>query len=171
MILVTHLINYVFFLFARNYFPYTAFQHSDLYMKQQVGVWMFFAMLSGCTVGFMGNKGILYKILAVLSTLFYALIFGAVRYVFFLYIFERFSIFYMSLLFLHLPPSSISSIWWVFTRCMSIKWGSFTTLIKEGRKMGVVVTILKGYMVVVFLIMIVYTSRHFVFSHKRFLGR
>lgn len=104
IILVIHLINCVFFLFARNYFPYTAFQYSDLYMKQQVGVWMFFAVLSGCTIGFMGNKGVFYKLLAFLSTLFYALIFGVVRYVFFLYILERFSIFYMPLLFFAFGP-------------------------------------------------------------------
>ena len=104
IILTTHFINCVFFLFAKNYFPYTAFQYSDLYMKQQIGIWMFFAVLSGCTIGFMGNKGVLYKLLAFLSTLFYALVFGVVRYVFFLYILERFSIFFMPLLFFVFGP-------------------------------------------------------------------
>lgn len=104
IVLVTHLINCVYFLFGSNYFPYTAYQYSDLYMKQQIGIWMFFIILAGCTIGFMGNRGILYKILAFWGTLLYSGIFGVARYVFFLYILERFSIFYMALLFFVFGP-------------------------------------------------------------------
>lgn len=104
IVLITHLINCVYFLFGSNYFPYTAYQYSDLYMKQQIGIWIFFIILSGCIIGCLGNKGILYKILAYFGTLLYSAVFGVARYVFFLYILERFSIFYMALLFFVFGP-------------------------------------------------------------------
>lgn len=104
IVLVTHLINCVYFLFGSNYFPYTAYQYSDLYMRQQIGIWMFFIVLAGGTIGFMGNKGILFKILAFWGTIIYSMVFGVARYVFFLYILERFSIFYMALLFFVFGP-------------------------------------------------------------------
>ena len=104
IVLVTHLINCVYFLFGSNYFPYTAYQYSDLYMRQQIGIWMFFIVLAGGTIGFMGNKGILFKVLAFWGTIIYSMVFGVARYVFFLYILERFSIFYMALLFFVFGP-------------------------------------------------------------------
>lgn len=104
IVLVTHLINCVYFLFGSNYFPYTAYQYSDLYMKQQIGIWIFFIILAGSTIGFMGKKGIAFKVLAFWGTLLYSGVFGVARYVFFLYILERFSIFYMALLFFVFGP-------------------------------------------------------------------
>lgn len=104
IMLVTHYVNCVFFLFAKNFFPYTAFNYSDLYVKQQAGIWVFFILLAGGTIGFMGRKGTAYKILAFLVTIVYSLVFGVARYIFFLYILERFSIFYMALLFFGFGP-------------------------------------------------------------------
>lgn len=104
IMLITHFINCVFFLFARNFFPYTAFHYSDLYVKQQVSIWIFFILLAGVTIGFMGRKGALLKLAAFLAVILYSLVFGTARYVFFLYILERFSVFYMSLLFFTFGP-------------------------------------------------------------------
>lgn len=104
IVLVTHLINCVYFLFGSNYFPYTAYQYSDLYMRQQIGIWIFFIVLAGGVIGLMGSKGLLFKILAFWGIIFYSVIFGVARYVFFLYILERFSIFYMALLFFVFGP-------------------------------------------------------------------
>lgn len=104
IMMVTHYVNCVFFLFAKNFFPYTAFHYSNLYVTQQASVWTFFILLAGGTIGFMGRRGALYKILAFLAIIFYSMAFGVVRYVFFLYILERFSIFYMALLFFVFGP-------------------------------------------------------------------
>lgn len=104
IVLVTHMINCVYFLFGRNYFPYTAYQYSDLYMRQQIGIWIFFIVLAGGVIGLMGSKGLPFKILAFWGIIFYSLVFGVARYIFFLYILERFSIFYMALLFFVFGP-------------------------------------------------------------------
>lgn len=104
IVLITHLINCVYFLFGSNYFPYTAYQYSDLYMRQQIGIWIFFIVLAGGVIGLMGSKGLLFKVLAFWGTILYSTVFGVARYVFFLYILERFSIFYMALLFFVFGP-------------------------------------------------------------------
>lgn len=102
--LLIHMINCIYFIFAVNYFPYTSFQYSVLYMKQQVGIWITFIVLTGLVVGFIGNKGLFAKILAFFAIMGYSFVFGAVRYVFFLYIIEKFSILYMAIMFFVLGP-------------------------------------------------------------------
>lgn len=104
IVMVIHMINCIYFLFAENYFPYSVYQYSDLYMKQQIGIWLVFIILSGCTIGFMGRKGLLYKAATFLGTILYSLAFGIIRYVLFLYLLEKFSILYMAMMFFVLGP-------------------------------------------------------------------
>lgn len=101
---VTHLINCIYFLFAANFFPYTATAYSDLYMKQQVGIWLTFMVLVGLIVGFMGNKGFLFKLLTFVSIMAYSFLFGFVRYILFLYMIQQYSILYMALMFFVFGP-------------------------------------------------------------------
>lgn len=102
--LVTHLVNCIYFIFASNYFPYSTFQYSDLYMKQQIGIWVVFIILTGFLTASMGSKGLIYKIIAFLGTMTYSLVFGIIRYILFLYILQRFSVLYMSLMFFIFGP-------------------------------------------------------------------
>lgn len=102
--LFTHLVNCIYFIFAANYFPYSAFQYSDLYMKQQVGIWIMFIILVGLLTGCFGRIGLLYKIFMFVGTMLYSIVFGIVRYVLFLYILQRFSILYMALMFFVFGP-------------------------------------------------------------------
>lgn len=102
--LSTHLINCIYFIFASNYFPYSAFQYSDLYIKQQVGIWVIFAILTGLITGFLGRKGLFYKIAMFIGTILYSLVFGIIRYILFLYILQRFSVLYMALMFFVFGP-------------------------------------------------------------------
>lgn len=102
--LVVHLINCIYFIFASNSFPYSAYQYSDLYIKQQVGIWLVFIILAGMVTGCVGAKGFGYKIAGFLSIILYSFVFGFVRYLLFLYIIEQFSVLYMALMFFVLGP-------------------------------------------------------------------
>lgn len=104
IIFVVHIINCIYFIFAANYFPYTAFQYSNLYVKQQIGIWLTFIVMMGLVTALQGTKALLYKVLAFFSVILYSLLFGFVRYVLFLYIIEEFSIIYMALMFFALGP-------------------------------------------------------------------
>lgn len=99
-----HTINCVYFIFAANHFPYRAFQFSDLYMKQQIGIWIVFVVLSGLVTGIMGDSGFIYKILTFLSIMAYSFVFGAVRYILFLYLLQQYSILYMAVMYFVFGP-------------------------------------------------------------------
>lgn len=73
-------------------------------MKQQVGIWLTFMVLVGLIVGFMGNKGFLFKLLTFVSIMAYSFLFGFVRYILFLYMIQQYSILYMALMFFVFGP-------------------------------------------------------------------
>ncbi len=99
-----HTINSVYFIFATNYFPYTVFDYSNLYMKQQIGIWLAFIIMMGMVTALQGKVGLFYRITSYVLVMAYSLVFGIVRYVAFLYILEQFSIIYMALMFFVLGP-------------------------------------------------------------------
>lgn len=101
---LVHTINCVFFLFAMNHFPYMAYQFSDLYMKQQLGIWIVFVVLSGLVTGIMGNGGYSYKIITFFSIMIYSFVFGTVRYILFLYLLQQYSILYMAIMYFVFGP-------------------------------------------------------------------
>lgn len=102
--LFIHTINCVYFIFAPNDFPYSIEQFSDLYMKQQIGIWLTFIILFGTVTAFLGKRGFGWKALAFFSTVIYSLVFGSVRYILFLYILQKFSILYMAVMFFVFGP-------------------------------------------------------------------
>lgn len=99
-----HLISCLFFFFAADHFPYTAVDYSELYVKQQVGIWFSMLVLSGLITGFLGSKGIIRRIITFFGIMSYSIFFGIIRYAFFLFIISKFSILYMGLLFFALGP-------------------------------------------------------------------
>lgn len=101
---VIHLINCIYFSFAAEYFPYSASDYSELYIKQQIGIWLTFIVLSGLVTGFLGNRAYFAKTMAFLGIICYSFVFGIVRYVVFLVILQEFSILYMAVLFFVLGP-------------------------------------------------------------------
>lgn len=101
---VIHLINCIYFFFAASYFPYSASDYSELYIKQQIGIWLTFIVLSGLVTGFLGNRAYFAKTLAFLAIIGYSLVFGVVRYVVFLAVLQEFSVLYMAVLFFVLGP-------------------------------------------------------------------
>lgn len=94
-----HLISSLWFLFARDYFPFTLARYSELYMVQEVGLWLVFLLMTGAVTGIIGHRGFLEKFLTVLCVLVYSIVFGAVRYIVFLYLLYRYSVLYMALLY------------------------------------------------------------------------
>ena len=98
-----HVMACVFFLLGRELFPYTLTDFSDLYMKQQLGIWITFLVMIGLVMGLV-RGGILLRILTVVGVMAYSLLFGFVRYVLFLAILSQFSVLYMPLMFFVLGP-------------------------------------------------------------------
>ncbi len=104
LVMFIHIINCIYFLFAEYHFPYGIGQFSDLYIKQQIGIWLTFTVLAGIVTGFFGRLGYFYKVLAFIGIMLYSVLFGAVRYVLFLCILYRFSLLYMALMFFVFGP-------------------------------------------------------------------
>lgn len=102
--LFTHIMACVFFLLGRDQFPYTLADYSDLYMKQQIGIWITFLVLIGLIMGFLSKSGLMHRILIVVSVMLYSFVFGLVRYILFTLILMRFSVLYMPLMFFSLGP-------------------------------------------------------------------
>lgn len=93
------LISAVFFIFVPEYFPYSLTDYSELYMKQQVILWITVPSLGGMAIFLLGGKWIsgylTFALIVVVSFLF-----GCVRYVVNMYIlYAGTSIFMASLFF------------------------------------------------------------------------
>lgn len=101
---VIHLINSLFFLFAENRFPYTVADYSELYMNQQIGIWIFFILIAGVVLGLLGRGQLFFRIGIFLSIMSYSLLFGILRYTIFLLIIYNFSVIYMAVFFFTLGP-------------------------------------------------------------------
>lgn len=104
IVLLTHLVASIFFMFARDFYPYSATQYSELYIKQQVGIWLSFLVLSGVIMGILGYGRIAGRLIAFWGTMAYSFVFGCVRYLASLYIITTGSSLYMATLFFSLGP-------------------------------------------------------------------
>lgn len=101
---LTHLVSCVFFWFAGSHFPYTLGQYSELYVKQQIGIWLIFFVLSGLVITLIGEGDYPYKFLMLASIMSYSFVFGTVRYILFLYLLHIGSLLYMAILFFVFGP-------------------------------------------------------------------
>lgn len=102
--IMIHVVSCIYFLLTETEFPYSLGVYSDLYIKQQIGIWLIFIVLAGLVITFMGEKGYVFKLLTFIDIMGYSVIFGSVRYILFLYILYRFSVLYMALLFFVVGP-------------------------------------------------------------------
>lgn len=102
--LFIHIIACAFFLLGKNVFPYTLEEFSDLYIKQQVGIWITFLLLIGLVMGLLSRGALLRRLLTTMCVMLYSFAFALVRYVLFLYVLMEFSILYMPLMFFALGP-------------------------------------------------------------------
>lgn len=102
--LFIHMVTCVFFLLGRDIFPYDVEDYSQLYVQQQVGIWITFLVLIGLVEGILGRGAVLYRVLIMMVILLYSFVFGTVRYGIFLWILQRYSVLYMPIMFFALGP-------------------------------------------------------------------
>lgn len=98
------LVSCLFFFIDGSVFPYGETDYSVLYMIQQAGIWLFFIIIAGLVVGLISYGGLALKLATYAGILLYSFVFGAVRYVVYLYIVARFSSLFMATLFFSLGP-------------------------------------------------------------------
>ena len=91
-----HIISCVYFIFEPSYFPYTATVFSDIFIKQQISIWILFIVVMGILTAFVGSSGLFDKVVAFFSVLIYSTVFGIIRYIVFMFILARFSVLYMA---------------------------------------------------------------------------
>lgn len=101
---VIHIVSCIYFLFAGREFPYTLGIYSDIYLKQEIGIWITYVILAGLLVSFIGENGYIFKFSTYITVMVYSIVFGTVRYILYLFILYRFSALYMALLFFVLGP-------------------------------------------------------------------
>lgn len=99
-----HVVNCLYFCMEKNSFPYTVGEYSELYLKQQIGIWMMFMILAGLILGCMCKSFWGYSVLAFAGICIYSVVFGVSRYIFFLFLLYRFSILYMAVMFFVVGP-------------------------------------------------------------------
>ncbi len=93
---LVHIISCVYFVFETEKFVFTADDFSGIFMKQQIGIWILFIILMGIVTGFLGNKGLGYKISGFIAVLLYSAVFGVLRYTVFMFVLAKFSLLYMA---------------------------------------------------------------------------
>jgi hypothetical protein len=104
MAVFIHMVSCIYFVFAPDYFPYTNSDYSELYIKQQVGIWLSFLSISGFITAFLGIGSIFRRIQTFIAIMLYSFSFGIIRYIVFLFILSKVSVLYMALMFFSFGP-------------------------------------------------------------------
>lgn len=89
------LINALYFVFKAEYFPYTIYDFSELYIRQQIWTWITFIILYGIGTSCLGDGSYFYRILIGVMLIVYSVVFSFVRYILFMYILYNYSMLYM----------------------------------------------------------------------------
>jgi hypothetical protein len=101
--LIIHLFSVLFFTVTSLEFPYTMADYSELYIKSEVSMWFFISFILG--IAFLPlPSSLIPKILIIILTGIYSIIFGTLRYIVFLFIVSKFSVMYMAILFFAFGP-------------------------------------------------------------------
>lgn len=98
------LVSCLFFFIDGSVFPYAETDYSELYMIQQVGIWLFFIIIAGFVVGLISYGGLALKVVTFVTIVLYSFVFGTVRYVVYLFIVAKYSSLFMATLFFSLGP-------------------------------------------------------------------
>lgn len=99
-----HLVSSLWFLFAGDLFPYDLEDFSQLYMIQEVGIWVVFLVMTAGVTSILGDRGLGFKLGTIGAVLAYSWIFGLVRYTLFLYLLSRYSMLYMTVMYFTFGP-------------------------------------------------------------------
>jgi hypothetical protein len=100
---IINLSSVLFFSITPFEFPYTVEDYSELYMKTEVSIWLFIPFILG--IAFLPlPSSFIPKILIIMLTVAYSIIFGTLRYIVFLFVVSKFSVIYMAILFFAFTP-------------------------------------------------------------------
>lgn len=98
-----NIVSSAFFILFGDKFPYTTFEFSDLYMKTEIGIWIFIpAIMALALIPLPSNM--FEKLSLILLIEAYSIVFGAIRYAAFLFILEKLSFLFMAVLFFNFGP-------------------------------------------------------------------
>jgi hypothetical protein len=96
-------VSAVFFIFFAGYFPYDLEIFSEMYIKTEVGIWVIIPFIM--TIALLPFPIRLFKkLLVILLTLGYSIVFACVRYIVFLYLLRSTTYLFMALMFFMLGP-------------------------------------------------------------------
>jgi hypothetical protein len=126
------LLSCIFFIAAPSYFPYSATDYSELYIKLQLGIWLSFIVIAGVVIGFLTVSKMRWRICAFFGIILYSFVFGCVRYLTFLLILYKASILYMATLFFTLGPF-FDFLYLVYLYAIFAKHVTTSTNNQEGR--------------------------------------
>jgi hypothetical protein len=101
--LAYHLVSCIYVIATKGGFPYTLMEYSDLYMKQQLGIWLSFIIISGLVAGYISHSGTS-KYVMLISVFSYSFVFGILRYIVFMTLLYKASSLYMTILFFGFGP-------------------------------------------------------------------
>jgi hypothetical protein len=93
----------IFFIFFAGYFPYDLEIFSEMYIKTEVGIWVIIPIV--LTIALIPFPiTLIKKLMVILLTLGYSIVFATVRYIVFLYLLRSTSYLFMALMFFMLGP-------------------------------------------------------------------
>lgn len=93
----------LYFIFFAGYFPYDLEIFSEMYMKTEVGIWVIIPFI--LTIALLPFPIRLFKkLVAILLTLGYSIVFACARYIVFLYLLRSTTYLFMALMFFMLGP-------------------------------------------------------------------
>jgi len=101
--LFINLVSSVFFMLIPHLFPYTVSVFSDLYMKTEVSMWIILPPLLAISVLPLPSR-LLSKFFLIAMILLLDIILGIVRYVFFMYMLNKYSFLFMAVMFFSFGP-------------------------------------------------------------------
>ncbi|MGC8734232.1 MAG: hypothetical protein ACP5RD_04225 [bacterium] len=95
-----------YFLFFSNYFPYDIKTFSIIYLKLQLGLFIFISIITSFIISFFNFSFRLFilNLIIFIFILIYSIFFGYLRYLIFLLIINKYSFLYMSFLFFNFGP-------------------------------------------------------------------
>jgi hypothetical protein len=96
--LFVQFISALFFIFASEHFPYSLTDYSELYMEQQIGIWLMLAVIIGISVSLSSAPGFS-RVVVFYGCLACSFVFGCLRYVVYIVLLHYCSSLYMASLF------------------------------------------------------------------------
>jgi hypothetical protein len=98
-----NLVSSIYFALVPHKFPYTLTDFSELYIKSEIGMWLFIPFILG--MAFIPLPAPFFpKVMLIAFTILYSFIFGTFRYIVFLFILSKCSMIYMAVMFFAFGP-------------------------------------------------------------------